>query len=184
LLALAAGAIAAAPGPKGAHIAAPTKRSKEPPALGAREIFIREQGRDLETLLYLGAIVLLTGMVAMSALLRWPAAYIDSSLPNAAQLTEKINNVATALTSVNAIFYSGLLAAIFAPAWLCVRRRAFYYANSIHEIRYGTWGELDAWLQRLDITLSPWRRVGSLIALLSPILIGLPITALLESLKR
>ena len=135
---------------------------------------LRRQIERLRTVLYLGAALLVTGTVQNTAMHEIPVALTAD--PQAADL----GRIARAVCAATGTFWTLLLATVYAPCAVVLRRRAAELARRANPSQ-GV-AEQAAWLAKHDLRLSFGQGVQRVIAVLSPLLAGLPTSMLLQAL--
>jgi hypothetical protein len=145
-----------------------------PPEGGDEAEYLRGQMARLRTVLYLGAALLVTGTLQNTAMHQIPVALIDG--PQAADL----GNVARAVCAATGTFWTLLLAAVYTPCALTLRYRAADLARRENPAQ--SMAEQSKWLARHDLSVSFGQGAKHVIAVLGPLLAGLPSSMLLQAL--
>lgn len=128
----------------------------------------------LRTLLYTGAITLVAGTLQSSALYGWASAV---SQADADYLGTE--NVAQVMGMLTGSLYSLLLAVVFIPGFITLRRVAEHFAAAAHPS--GPPAERVKWLSEHSLAVTLPRQVLNTLAVLAPTLAGGPLIAILEA---
>lgn len=125
--------------------------------------------RLLRLLLYVGMVALAVAILRLSATFGWALAALPST--EADHTAKLINIITNNVTSAEAASYTLLLAAIYVPAVLVLRRRA---RSLIPKDKKTTSAAGDKWLEEngLNITASLKTLLPKLAAILAPLLVG------------
>lgn len=123
--------------------------------------------------LYLGAAVLVTEILNVSALLHWPLAYLDTK--NTAY--GSVDNLVSALIAERAVNYTGFLALLYIPSFLIFKEDA--YRVACHKLPDKSLADREAWLKEQGISFSVWEYLPRAIAILGPLL-STPVSELMR----
>ncbi len=123
--------------------------------------------RRQRILLFAGAAVLVTGILQLSASFNWALAAIHSE---PASVTATLKEIMASLINSRAVYYTILLATIYVPGMLRVRRCAFELAEKKESLKTATARE--QWLKDHGLLASSTGQIPRFAALLSPILTG------------
>ena len=137
--------------------------------------------RDFESvrkLLYIGAIALVAGTLEASALYSWAVSMMPAGqVPSDLVYYSTVKDLPQLMGTLNGLFYSILLAGIFAPAFIQLRGVA---NRLVDEAKPGvTYSERNEWLKAQGVDISISQQLFSALAILSPTLAGGPLTILL-----
>jgi hypothetical protein len=124
--------------------------------------------------LYLGAAVLVTEILNVSALLHWPLAYLNT---NGTAYGESIDSLVSALITERAINYTGFLAVLYIPAFLVFKADA--YSVACHKLPDKSLADREAWLKERGIAFSIWEYWPRAVAILGPVL-STPVSELIR----
>ena len=136
--------------------------------------------QQLQYILFACAALLLTAVIEFRALLNWSASAVESPF---APLMRDTGYAAAAATGT---IYAVALAALYFPAAMILemqgRKLAVAALEAQHQDNF-TRADVSAWMQNNGLTFSVPRSVSSLLAVLSPRLVQIPISALLSAVK-
>jgi len=149
---------------------------------------ISEHGADLDRIeqrlllymkllrlsLYLGASVLVTEILNVSALLHWPLAYLDTA---GAPSGRSIDILVSSLMTERAVNYTGFLALLYIPAFLIFKEDA--YRVACKRLPKESLVKREAWLKERGIAFSVWEYLPRAVAILGPLL-STPISELMR----
>ncbi len=135
---------------------------------------LRTNMRLLRLVLYLGAAVLITEIVSISALLHWPLTFIKTEDASSAGSAERL---ISALLTERAINYSVFLAVLYAPAFLIFREDAYRFARLRCPDK--SLAEQERWLEEQGISFSVWGYFPRMVAIFGPLL-SKPVSELLD----
>jgi len=135
---------------------------------------LRTNMRLLRLVLYLGAGVLVTEIVSISALLHWPLAFIEAGNAPSSGGAETL---ISALLNERAINYSVFLAVLYAPAFLIFREDAYRFARLRCPDK--SLVEQERWLREQGISFSVWEYLPRVVAIFGPLL-SQPVSELLR----
>jgi hypothetical protein len=138
---------------------------------------LREQVEHAQVLLYAGGALLVSYVLETAATYAWGLGVVPEAQRDAATALVR------ALTVMTGTTYSLMLAGLALPALILLRRHAARLAEETLG-REGAVAPADvrAWLERHELVRSLPQEVGSLAAILSPVLAGSPVAALLGAL--
>jgi hypothetical protein len=131
----------------------------------------------LRLTLYLGAMVLVTEILNVSALLHWPLAYLNTK---DATYGGSIDNLVSALITERAVNYTGFLALLYIPSFLIFKEDA--YRVACHKFPDKSLVEREPWLKEQGITFSIWEYLPRAVAILAPLL-STPISEVIRHLS-
>lgn len=142
---------------------------------------LRDSAESMRLLQYLGAGVLVAGVVYVKMLHDWPVALVCGA-NTVAVLTDFSNHWSTIL----ATYWTLMLVAIFVPAHITLARAARQLARSELTGKETPVSEkvVDEWLEAHGLKASPAKQVTQLVAILSPWLTSVPLAGLVEILKQ
>ena len=130
----------------------------------------------LRNVLYVGAIMLVTGVVNMGAWMRWPSAlFMDVSEDSA------IIGMALGVTTYWGAVFTLITISAYVPAAMYLRTRALYLFRNDHPGK--SVAEEEQWLEKQGLTVSPGTQMAPIVAMISP-LVASPIGALLNTLVK
>jgi hypothetical protein len=118
----------------------------------------------LRYLLYMGAVLLVIGVLRLSTTLNWGASFIPSESATGKLLGILIPGIVSSLGT----YYTLLMAAMYLPAALILRARARELVNENVEVE----AERDSWLSNHGLTLSYVESLPRIIAILAPLMAG------------
>jgi hypothetical protein len=131
--------------------------------------------RLLRTLLYFGTVLLVLVSLRFAAELRWSVdllkAWRTSTTPDVDAHIKTIENLFSVLTSTAAGLNTLLLASVYLPAALVLRRRAHHLAEQKAEAG-ATLPDRDEWLKKQGLSLSFSEQLPRFAAILAPLLAG------------
>lgn len=137
----------------------------------------------IHKLLYVSALALIAGALQASALYSWglamPSENMLSDLNNFNSL--KTTGIPQLMEAFNGAFYSIMLAIIFAPAFIQLGLIADRLLDEAKPYAIET--ERKAWFVEYALETSVPRQLLSALAILSPMLVGGPLTSLIEALS-
>lgn len=179
-----------------------TKREQEP-TLNKKEIIdkvakdLEQQQRRLLTLLYLGSVFLISGVVAAYALLRFPVSFVSEAS------AVHFHSAAVTGTAIVGVVFSVLLVAAYLPASIVLservrdaldRKKALHQERQILSEKRGKEAspsdkgessssteknpkedsfDKEKWLEGHGLASSSWQQLTRATAVLSPLLLGL-----------
>jgi hypothetical protein len=146
------------------------------PATGAEgeAEHLRRQVTRLRSVLYLGAALLVAGTVQNAAMHEIPVA-----LTNGPQ-AQDLSKLARTVCAATGTFWTLLLTAVYVPCAVVLRSRATELAS--RENPSSSPADRDDWLAKRDLNASFGQGLRNVVAMLSPLLAGLPTSALLQAL--
>jgi hypothetical protein len=130
--------------------------------------------RLLRLSLYLGAAVLVTEILNVSALLHWPLAYLDTQ---STSYGRSIDILVSSLMTERAVNYTGFLALLYIPSFLVFKWDA--YRVACRKLPKKSLAEREAWLKEHGIAFSAWELLPRAIAILGPVL-STPVSELIR----
>jgi hypothetical protein len=129
----------------------------------------------LRNVLYIGSVMLITGIINMGAWMRWPAALFLSGEAS------EINGMALGVTTFWGATFTLTAIAAYVPAAVYVRMKA---VEDFHQVNPDkTPAEQETWLKEHNLTISPGSQVIPIAAMVGPI-IASPLGALLSHLLK
>lgn len=135
---------------------------------------IKRSIQTLQYALYLGAVVFVAAVVEFHAFQHWLLTGVaETSL-------ERATAAANMGVAVNGGIYALLLGAVFLPAYFLLHQRARRLAQQA--VPNSTPREQDKWIEEEGLSPSLHRHLGNILALLSPLLAGSPLSGLLSHL--
>ena len=144
----------------------------------ARLVDLARHHRHIRLLLYTGAAALVGGTLEVTALYQWAVNLLD---PTYARV-EDSKDLPQAMGLLTGSFYSLLLASIFVPTYGTLRVHAEHLADNAKPT--ATAAERKAWLIDNAIDASVPRQILSILAVLSPLIAGGPVTQILDMLAQ
>jgi hypothetical protein len=129
----------------------------------------------LRNVLYVGAIMLVCGIVNMGAWMRWPAALLKNP-----DQVEAFTGMALGVTTYWGAAFTVITIAAYVPPALYLRSQAL----SLHERQYPEVGaaEREKWLRSEGFTISEGAKPAPIIAMAGPLLAG-PLSSILNILS-
>jgi hypothetical protein len=121
-----------------------------------------EQMQDLRTVLYFGTVLLIVGVLRMSAVTQWTLAFIPPDATDAAK------SFYLTLSSVTGGFNSMILAAVYLPAAYILQRRAQLLAKELSLSPE----EKEKIMGSKESTFSIKESLPKILAILGPLLAG------------
>lgn len=132
---------------------------------------LRRRMRLLRTILYAGAAALVVSVIRLSVTLNWGGSFLPAATPPA---VSESATLITGIVNTLGIYYTILLAAVYAPAALVLRRRANALASQQPPEKQ------DEWLKARGLALSFTEYLPRVVAILAPLLAG-PVADLVKS---
>lgn len=136
---------------------------------------LSESIRNLQHVLFAGALLLIAAVIEFRALFTWAAASTHAG--NA----EAITRMGTVAAATLGVVYAVGLAAVYFPAALVLSKRARDRAREA--LGDAPAVEIDAWLVKNGLVISTPKSLSTVVAVLSPLLAQAPAAALLDLLK-
>lgn len=134
-------------------------------SLDQMERRLRINMKLLRLVLYLGAVVLVTEIVSVGALLHWPLTYLDTGNESPSKSADEL---ISALMTERAINYTFFLAILYIPAFLIFREDAYRFARLRCPDK--SLAEQERWLREQGIAFSIWEYLPRVVAILGPLL--------------
>ena len=128
---------------------------------------LAQRFRELQTLLFAAAALLVAGVIEINALYSWLAAFVDTN----AYLRQRAD-LPKATTASAGVFFTVLLAAAYAPALAVIRARARAVVDKQTDLV--TEAQKRDWLEKNGLTLSVPQQASTFLAVLGPMLAGSP----------
>jgi hypothetical protein len=125
----------------------------------------------LRNVLYIGSVMLITGVINMGAWMRWPAALYSTADAN------EINGMALGVTTFWGATFTLTAIAAYVPAAVYARAKAVEDFSRVNPGK--TPAEQEAWLKEHKLTISPGSQLVPIAAMVGP-LIASPLGALLS----
>jgi hypothetical protein len=125
----------------------------------------------LRNVLYIGSVMLITGIINMGAWMRWPAALFSSSDAS------EINGMALGVTTFWGATFTLTAIAAYLPPAVYLRMKAVEDFRQVNPDK--TPAEEEAWLNDHNLTISPGSQLMPIAAMLGPLVAG-PLGALLS----
>jgi hypothetical protein len=116
----------------------------------------------LRYVLYMGAVLLVIGVLRLSTTLNWGASF----LPPQSEAGKAVASVVTGIVSSLGTFYTLLMAGMYLPAALVLRARA----RELAELQPPA--DQQSWLTKHGLTLSYTESLPRIVAILAPLLAG------------
>lgn len=136
---------------------------------------LSESMRNLQHVLFAGALLLIAAVIEFRTLFTWAAASTHAG--NA----EAITRMGTVAAATLGVVYAVGLAAVYFPAALVLSKRARDRAREA--LGDAPAVEVDAWLAKNGLVISTPKSLSTVVAVLSPLLAQAPAAALLDLLK-
>jgi hypothetical protein len=133
------------------------------------------QMRQLKKFIGIVSVMLVAGVLHMIAWLHWPTALIADK-----SLAAHVVNFSEAIGLYWGATFSLLIATFYIPAAWSISKRAEDIITAYPEQTQGM--EMQEWLQKHSMSLSPLQQVPQLLAMLAPLLVG-PIGATVSKLS-
>ncbi len=147
------------------------EENKEPPDAGeaaARDVeWQRQRYRTLQSLLFLGAAVLVIGVLNVRQLLLWPAGFLGEG--DAASVKTLVGGYSATL----GFYWTMILVALYLPATLALRHESSLLAH--RALPEATPKEHRKWLSEEKLSPSVAAQLSHLLAVVSPVLAGGPL---------
>jgi hypothetical protein len=140
---------------------------------GLKELSIRMN--YLRTVLYVGTLILVVGVLLMRSIFQWALAFISQTEAGAEKIVESFTS---SIVSAEAGFYTLILAGVYLPAAAVLQWRA----RSLKELPEQS-SEKDKVLHEYGLTFSLTESLPRIIAILAPFLVG-PVGDLLKHLPN
>jgi hypothetical protein len=137
--------------------------------------FLIIQMRQLKKFIGIVSIMLVAGVLHMIAWLHWPTALIKDE-----SIAMHVVNFSEAMGLYWGATFSLLIATFYIPAALSISKRAEDILTEHPEQTQGM--EMQEWLQKHSMSLSPLQQMPQLLAMLAPLLVG-PIGATVSKLS-
>jgi hypothetical protein len=119
--------------------------------------------RQVQWLLYVGAVALVLRDIEMYMLYRWPQIWFGKDA------AEAIDRMALALSTAHGAFFSAILMALYLPSAFILRMRSRLIAT---QVVAGTTEQPDEWLKKMGFDSTPLKELAHLFATLTPLLAG------------
>ncbi len=131
---------------------------------------LRERNRWLEILLWAGATILIVGVMHINLLLSWSASFLGEGD------AEIVDRLIVGYSALIGFRWTIILGAIYVPTAMLLNRQAWSLACS----ERSTEEKRLEWLKTEDLAPSTFKRLRSIVVVLSPLLAGGPVTAVLN----
>lgn len=143
------------------------------PANGVtEETHLKDKFRHLNTALFVGATMLVAGIVHASAMHRLPGVLIDKAG------AENWDQLVQGMSASTGAVWTLILLGIYVPSLLVLQTRARHLALSSVEEK--TPQKIDEWLLKNGLTSQLSQKLAQVLALLSPLIIGGPAAPFLQ----
>ena len=137
---------------------------------------LSQKMRHLRLLLYMGAFLLISNTVSISALYRWPGILVESE-----SLRHDVLGISTTISLTTGAIHTLLLVGFYLPASFLLTHKAYLLANNagnnLDEV------DIRTWLQNRNLISTPWPLLSRVLVALGPFIVGGMIPVLSALLK-
>lgn len=138
----------------------------------AKVCHLRLQFRNLNTILFVGAAVLVIGIVHASSLHRMPIGFLNEDVAN------HLDQLVNVLSASTGAVWTLLLLSIYLPSILILRNRARKLAEGSGSAKGPD--EITTWLSKNGLVIELPQKLARIAAILSPLIVGGPAAPLLQ----